>query len=133
MNTLATVLAETIALVAVIAAIVLTVLVFRDPYRAAWLKTRLAVEAAAVLMAAFFAVAVGVAIGGLIEAGLSPVAALVIAPMIVLVSAVGFWRLFNCRERLRRADAGLPVFNRAGDRRDVPPPGLPGGGDPLRD
>jgi hypothetical protein len=133
MNVLATVSAETAALVAVVAAILLTILVFRDPFRPAWLRSRLAVEVAAVLIAAVFAIALGAQMSGLIAAGLTPLSALAIAPTITLVAAVGFWRLFDCGERLRRADAGRPAFGRPGDKPGVPPGAARGGGNAFGD
>ena len=110
MSTLALLLAETAILIAVVSAIQLTVLVFRNPFRPAWLKMSGTDAVAAVAIAAGVSIATAGEIAGLIAAGVNAFAAIGITVALSVGVGVFNWRVFRCGERLRRADAGQSPF-----------------------
>ena len=116
-NTLLPLLAHTAVLIAVVSAIQLTVLAFRNPLRPAWLKKAGADTLAAVAIAAGLSLAVAFEIAGLVAAGINAFAAVGIAAALCFGVASFNWRRFHCGDRLRRADAGHSPF--------APPPPAP--------
>lgn len=112
MNTLFAVIADTAILVAVVSAIQLTVLAFRNPLRPDWLRMRGADNLASMAIAAALAFAMGLEITGLSAAGLNSFAAICLTVALILGVAIFNWRVFRCGERLRRADGGLSPFTR---------------------
>ena len=110
MNALTLLLAETAILIAVISAIQLTVLAFRNPLRPAWLKMAGADALAAVAIAAGISIATAGEIAGLIAAGVNAFAAIGITVALCVGVAFFNWRVFRCGDRLRRTDAGHSPF-----------------------
>lgn len=97
-------------LVAIVAGIQLTILIFRNKARPHWLRSRLADTTAALVISTAFAMGLGNEFAAMIATGMSPLVAIVVVPLVYAAATYAFWRLFNCRERLRRADAGQSPF-----------------------
>lgn len=102
--------ATTLVLILMIGAIQLTVLIFRNPFRASWLRTNGAETLASVSMVAGFSFATGFEIASLVVAGVNPFLAIAATAALCLGVATFNWRKFRCGERLRRADAGQSPF-----------------------
>jgi hypothetical protein len=117
MNTLLPLLAHTAVLIAVISAVQLTVLAFRNPLRPSWLKRPVADTLAAVAIAAGLSLAAAFEIASLVAAGVNAFAAIGITAALCFGVAYFNWRVFHCGDRLRRADAGHSPFG--------PPPAAP--------
>jgi hypothetical protein len=110
MNTPFAILAHTAALVAVISAIQLTVLAFRNPFRRLWLRKSGVANLAAVAISAGFSIAAGSEVAGLVAAGVNAFVAIGVTTALTIVVAAFNWRVFRCGERLRLADAGRSPF-----------------------
>lgn len=113
MSEITTLIAATVLLVALVGAIQFIVLAFRDPFRPAWLKRGGVENVTAVTVTTSISFAVGFEIVALLGAGVTAFAAIAIAPLIAIVSAVVLWKAFHCGERLERTDAGLSPWHLA--------------------
>lgn len=101
---------EFVAVAAVVSAIELIVLLFRNPLRPRWLRTSLAESVAVLAIVMGLTFVLATFISGMIGAGLNVFVALVAGVCIPVLVAVVNERLFGIRERLRRADAGQSPF-----------------------
>ena len=105
------VLLSAVLMVALIGLLQLTVLVFRNPYRPAWLRTSTAETWTTIAGVSLFSLSLCYQIASLIAAGLPTLFAIAGVPVFVVTVAVLMWRRSRCGDRLRRADAGLSPFD----------------------
>jgi hypothetical protein len=110
MNTSLVILAYTAGLIAVISAMQLALLAFRNPLRSEWLKKAGADTVTCVAMTAGLSFATAYEIAGLIAAGANVFVAIGVTIALIFGVALFNWRVFRFGERLRRADAGHSPF-----------------------
>lgn len=117
MSTLFALLVCTAILIAVIIAVPLTVLAYRNPFRPAWLRTSVADIAGAIGLTLGLSFAVAVEIASLAAMGINAFVALGLIVVVGVGLGIFIWRLLRCSERLREADAGRSPFNAERPRR----------------
>jgi hypothetical protein len=109
------ILPEAAVIVAIIGAILFTVLAFRNPMRPKWLRGDAIAVAASLAIAAMVCFGIGNMISGGIEAGFDVGTALVLTIVVCIVAGYAMVRGFRIGERLRRSDAGeSPFYSVAG-------------------
>ena len=110
MNTFLVILAHTAVLIAVISAMQVAILAFRNPFRSGWLNKAGADTATCVVMTASLSFATAYEIAGLIAAGIHAFVAIGVTVALIFGVAIFNWRFFRFGERLRRAEAGHSPF-----------------------
>lgn len=110
MSLFASLIGELVALAAVVSGIQFAVLAFRNPLRAAWLRTSLAESVTVVTIVGALTLTVALVISGLVALGTNIFVA--IAGGLLLPIAIGYAndRLFSLRARLKLCDAGRSPF-----------------------
>ena len=122
MNILALLAIEAGAVVATVLLAQLTVLVFRDPDRKAWLRSEAVQTLVVVTLVAGGSFSIGYLVSGLVAAGVDVFTAIAVTAAFPLLVAVASNRIFGFRERLRRAEAGLSPFDAVAWNRAMKPP-----------
>ena len=110
MNTYLVILAHTAVLIAVISAMQIAILAFRNPFRSGWLKKAGADTVTCVVTTASLSFATAYEIAGLIAAGVNVFVAIGVTVALIFGVAIFNGRVFRFGERLRRADAGHSPF-----------------------
>lgn len=110
MPSLIQILPETAVIFVIAGAILLTGLVFRNPFRPRWLHRDSASTLAALAISAAVCFGAGYFIAGTFAAGFDIAVVLVLTPAVFLAAGYAIWRGFDIGERLRRADAGQSPF-----------------------
>lgn len=110
MRSLIQILPEVVVLVAIIGAILLIVLAFRNPFRPKWLRRDSMSVAAALLFSAAVCFGLGNMISGSVNAGIDVATAIALTVAVFIGAAYGLARTIDMGERLRRSDAGESPF-----------------------
>jgi NhaP-type Na+/H+ or K+/H+ antiporter len=103
---------QLLGIVAVSAAVLLTMLVLRNPFSPRWLKSEGVAQGAAFVLTACFFVGVGFASDALIAVKFHYLLVVALIAAVVILSTYGLWTLFAVGKRLKRADEGLSPFSR---------------------
>jgi len=101
-----------LGIVAFSAAMLLAMLVLRNPFIPRWLKNEAVAQGVAFVLTAALCVASGNAGNALIAANVHYAIATLLIAAVLVFSIYGFWKLFAVGERLRRADEGRSPFAR---------------------
>jgi len=103
-------LLDTLAMIVALAVVQAAVLLMRHTNRAAWMRRATIDTLLSIAVAAIMLVAIGFEVAGLMRAGLSGEMAIMAAPVICALAAMGIWYGFDCRVRLTMASAGISPF-----------------------
>ena len=114
-------LLDCVVLVGAVILIGYLLLLFRNPYRARWLRNETVETAAALVVVTASLLVFAALISGLSRTGLSLFAMFAIAVTALVVVAVLAASLFRFRERLERADAGQNPFGSMDERVEKQP------------
>ena len=104
------ILPEMAVIAAVVGAIALTGLAFRNPFRPTWLRSDWTSTVASLAIAAAVCFASGYMIAGSVVAGFGVATAIVLMLAVYAVAGYAVVRGFEMGERLRRSDAGQSPF-----------------------
>ena len=121
-----------LGLVAFSGAVLLTMLLLRNPVGPNWLKSEFIAQAAALVLTAGACLAIPNAVAGLIDANIHYGIAIVLTCAVLAASIFVLWKAFDIGERLKRTEPGRSPYAREWrDRKCKPwprsssPSGLP--------
>src|SRR5688572_30900018 len=102
---------ELIALVLVISAIQLIIIIFRNPFRAGWLRNGFVETLIVLFIVTGVTLALAFFISGMIGVGVNIFLSLVIGLLIPIFIGLANDRIFHIQKRLRQAEAGASPFS----------------------
>lgn len=111
MFSFASLIGELVALAAVVSAIQFAVLAFRNPLRAAWLRTPLAESVSVITIVGALTIAVSMVISGFISVGVNIFVSIAAGLLLPIGVAYANDRIFSLRSRLKQCDNGLSPFS----------------------